>query len=454
MRHRGRFRVVALAFVLPFAAVDLLWQATVPAAFVRAAGTAVAGTAAPYAAIDLGAATEAYALDDAGDVAGVALTTGGATVAPGVSHAVRWSGLRGDRTDLAALTGSRSSVAFGIDDAGIAVGQAEIADYHLHAVSWAGTCPTDLGTLPGGTDSQALAVNALGQVVGQATTGPGLVLLGSGAHAVRWDGGRPTDLGTLPNGTASWATGINAAGQVVGEAALAGGGARAVRWVRGRIADLGTLPGAQVSGAEAINDAGQVVGGGGTAAGGTSYHALLWDRGAIIDLGTLGGQASLALAINDAGVVVGEADVADGTQHAFVWQQGRMADLNDLIPPGGDLVLESARAINASGEIAGIGLRNGHDHAFLLRPRKKADTGATPRAGATPAAPAAIPCAGGQATPVASPAASPAAGPDSSLTALRGTWRQHRRPAGPLAPTPVKNATDTRLRSPDRTRRL
>src|SRR5262249_6035284 len=195
----------------------------------------------------------------------------------------------------------------------------------------------------------------------------------------------------------------------------------------------------QVSGAEAINDAGQVVGAGGTAAGGTSYHALLWDRGAVTDLGTLGGQASLALAINDAGVVVGESDVAGGTRHAFVWQRGRMVDLNDLIPPGGDLILESARAINASGEIAGMGRRNGHRHACLLRPRGAAVTAvATPRAGATPAAPAAIPCAGEQATPGAGPVASPAAGPESSLTALPGTWRQRRRPAGPSAPTPLR----------------
>lgn len=406
--HRAALRVGALALVLLLAAFAPLWGSAGPQALARAAGTPAAG-AAPYAVIDLGAATLAYGLNDAGDVVGVALPTKGGSFSPGVAHAVRWSGAGAARIDLAALPGSRSSVAFGINDAGVAVGQTETADHHLHAVSWAGGCPTDLGTLPGGTESQALGVNAHGQVVGQATTGRGQVLLGPGAHAVRWDGGHPTDLGTLPKGTASWASGINAAGQVVGEAVLADGGARAVRWDRGHITNLGALPGAQVSGAEAINDAGQIVGGGGTAAGGTSYHALLWDRGAIVDLGTLGGQGSLALAINDAGVVVGEADVAGGAQHAFIWHHGRMADLNDLIPPGGGLVLESARAINAAGEIVGIGLRNGHDHAFVLRPREATIARATPRAIAPPASPTAIACAGAPATPGASPVASPPA---------------------------------------------
>ena len=53
----------------------------------------------------------------------------------------------------------------------------------------------------------------------------------------------------------------------------------------------------------------------------------------LTDLGTLGGTYSQAVAINEAGQVIGNssylADDAD-LQHAFVWQGGVMTDLGTL----------------------------------------------------------------------------------------------------------------------------
>ena len=52
--------------------------------------------------------------------------------------------------------------------------------------------------------------------------------------------------------------------------------------------------------------------------------------------------------------------------HAFLYREGRMQDLNDLIPSGSGWVLEEARAINDRGQIVGFGTFQGRTRAFLL----------------------------------------------------------------------------------------
>ena len=49
-----------------------------------------------------------------------------------------------------------------------------------------------------------------------------------------------------------------------------------------------------------------------------------------VDLGTLGGPASQAKAINDKNQVVGWSQTADGDGHAFLWEDGLMTDLGHL----------------------------------------------------------------------------------------------------------------------------
>lgn len=39
--------------------------------------------------------------------------------------------------------------------------------------------------------------------------------------------------------------------------------------------------------------------------------------------------------------------------HAFLWQNGQMADLNNLVIPGTKLILTNAQDINDRGEITG-----------------------------------------------------------------------------------------------------
>ncbi len=46
-----------------------------------------------------------------------------------------------------------------------------------------------------------------------------------------------------------------------------------------------------------------------------------------------------------------------------------MKDLNKLIPPGSGWVLVEADGVNDSGQIVGMGMHNGQEHAFLLTPQ-------------------------------------------------------------------------------------
>jgi probable HAF family extracellular repeat protein len=66
------------------------------------------------------------------------------------------------------------------------------------------------------------------------------------------------------------------------------------------------------------------------------------------DLGTLGGRASSALAVNDAGQVVGYAESTMGRRLAFLWSGGRM---RALATPAGDE--STATDINTGGDVVG-----------------------------------------------------------------------------------------------------
>jgi probable HAF family extracellular repeat protein len=70
-----------------------------------------------------------------------------------------------------------------------------------------------------------------------------------------------------------------------------------------------------------------------------------------VDLGTLGGNNSYAVAVNVSGQIVGESDTADGSRHAFSWTvKGGMIDLGTLDNGYGE---SQALAVNASGQVVG-----------------------------------------------------------------------------------------------------
>ncbi len=218
----------------------------------------------------------------------------------------------------------------------------------------------DLGTL-GGSDpvSSATAVNDAGQVTGWSYT------LANGVTAYRafvlspidsnadqrpdtWFVAGPQGENTLMvaaptlGGNNSWGRGINSAGDVVGESdAIAPNGA-------------------------------------------FFTHAFLYRNGTTADLGTLATDPtqghSAAAAINDLGVVVGWAENDNRDRRAFVYKDGRMQDLNNLLylrdAEGNDIVpsitLTEARDVNENGVIVGWGQIRGAEagktRAFMLNP--------------------------------------------------------------------------------------
>jgi probable HAF family extracellular repeat protein len=151
-------------------------------------------------------------------------------------------------------------------------------------------------------------------------------------HAFLWNHGILTDLGALPGNdgnNSSVGGAINNHGLIAG---LAENGsvdpdtgypeAHAVVWDKGKIRDLGTLGGTQ-SAAWDVNDLGQVVGGALNATedplsagfglgygmiwtGTTQMRAFVWQNGVMRDLGTLGGPDAFAIAINQFGQIAGE----------------------------------------------------------------------------------------------------------------------------------------------------
>jgi probable HAF family extracellular repeat protein len=251
-----------------------------------------------------------------------------------------------------------------------------------------------MGALPGPNSSSVSGVNTAGASAGISTTGSIDPLTGwPTAVAVLWKrNGQIVNLGTL-GGNESVATAINDQGQVVGMAANAipdsisfaplalpgyGTQQRAFLWQRGAMSDLGTLGGPDAA-AFMINEHSQVVGMSysdsipSPVTGLPTLAPFMWDRGTIVNLGTLGGAFGLPLALNRRGQVTGFSDVAgDLSSHPFLWNGGVITDLGTF---GGDN--GEADSINDAGDIVGSADFPGDQihHAFLWRNGRMNDLG-------------------------------------------------------------------------------
>lgn len=267
------------------------------------------------------------------------------------------------------VVGVAGSRANGINNSGTIVGDFPFAGNTHGFVNAAGVI-TDLGTL-GGANSFAAAINNGGSIVGRSDDA------GGNTRAFLYVNGVMTDLGTL-GGPNSRADGINNRGDIVGSADVPPGpGSHSSAFLLRPgvlMQDLGRfeVPDPEGgSGARGINEQRKIVGGsvlGPFVPVESPFHAFLYACQEMKDLGTLGGQFSMAYAINEQGKIVGEASTPELTKNrAFSYHHGVMHNLGTL-PDGG---FSSARAINDKGQIVGYALadlgQGGWRKAFVYR---------------------------------------------------------------------------------------
>jgi probable HAF family extracellular repeat protein len=165
-------------------------------------------------------------------------------------------------------------------------------------------------------DGAATAINDNGQIVGISGTCDNAVGAFSAMHALLWENGSVVNLGNLGGQVWNTPMAINHRGDV--------------------IVGFSDLPGDVVGGVLSPN-----------------FHAFIWTKasGKMTDIGVLPGDSlSEALDVNDQGQVVG---VSLPSFHAFLYEDGKMFDLNSLSPKGSPLLLIAANGINENGEITG-----------------------------------------------------------------------------------------------------
>lgn len=358
-----------------------------------------------YSVTKLGAlgGTSSYAsgINNRGWVVGDANLSGDTT-----EHASLWR--NGVATDLGTLGGLNSGIGYPArtDERGLITGNAQTSTVDPLGENWGllftcsptgGSCQgyqnlvlgflwqsgamTALPTL-GGNNAVALGgVNNRGQMVGYAENNIQDPSCASPQvldwEAVIWGPklGEIHELAPFPGDSVGAAAGINDKGQVVGGSGVCGfpsfaDSVHAVLWQNGSVIDLGSFGGVTNNGGLAINNRSQVVGLS-DLPGDTTAHAFFWEDGSMTDLGTLPGDVfSVAEGINDAGQVVGQSCDQSGNCRAFLWQNGVMTDLNTLIPPSSSLSLLDGKDINSQGEIVGsvFDQSNGETLGFLAVP--------------------------------------------------------------------------------------
>ena len=249
----------------------------------------------------------------------------------------RWTELPRTGNAKASTVGGSYSTAWDVNSRGQAVGVWNPTGLTDHAALWQNGRWTALRGLPSRYSSSADCINERGEITGVATFGRGDGSFPSRAFALQR--GKLRQLGTL-GGPTSRGGCMNSRGQIVGMADTkvtnkqGGFVSHAFLWQNGHMTDLGTVDrGTTSSRATEINDHGQIVGtsdttllrqtgtdGAGHSLRGTPFtHAFVWHDSVMVDLGTLGGKESEAVALNNHNQIAGWATTKSGQRHAVLW---------------------------------------------------------------------------------------------------------------------------------------
>lgn len=305
--------------------------------------------------------------------AGIAINNGG--VAVGFSDdGISTKGAKWTVTDaapvataLSPLAGNTYSAAYGLNTAGVVVGESGTTtstidpitnaivttiDGNTVAVFWPATAAQLLpatGLFAGGAGA-AYAISDDGKVVGEAVNDAA-----GNTAAIFWPSTvtAPVILGNLPGGTFASAYFIGADGRIVGEARNSAGQVQAVVWTpaAGGVFAPGQAPtplaglaGQLASVAFGVEASGRIVGEAELPGG--VVHGVIWNADGSV-ASDLGANTSLQ-AINGGDRLVGYATPdATGTR-AAIWNGASLADSKNVAPAG-----SQAFGVNASSQIIG-----------------------------------------------------------------------------------------------------
>jgi len=242
-----------------------------------------------------------------------------------------------------------------------------------------------LGSLGGATsfglNGTALAKNDAGQTVGFSYIDT------LNRHAFLHTNGIIKDIGSF--GGYSVANAINNNDHIVGFSSNSVfGRAHAFLFVNGKMTDLNPSQDPTFENSESyardINNRGDIVGEFITP-NQSAFHSFVYRNGKLISFRLPGSPMTIPFSINNSGKIVGIMDVPYKStcpgpvgneipctkfkQHAYLYRQGRLSDLNKLIPKNSKWELIWAFDINDKDKIVGYGVRNGKFRAFVLTPR-------------------------------------------------------------------------------------
>lgn len=307
-----------------------------------------------FSVMDLGAKITPKAINNKGQVVGFTTTNDG--------HKRAFLYDKGMLTDLGTFGGTDSE-ALDINDSGHVAGNYFMYG-NKHAFQLHDTQFTDLFGAAGMIE--ATGINDQDVVIGDLVS---MSDMGS-MHVMLYDNGLVTDIsaigvgqGVTYPGISSLPRGINNNGQAVFFQGLCGSWECEHSYLYGTNVVTEIFP----FNAADINSLGQVVGSSMREWG--HVDGYVYQKGEMIRLNDFGGNYTYPTALNNVGQVIGTAQRSqDYTYQPFIFFNEIMTDLNTLIPADSGWNITKVSGINDKGQIIGIGLFNGEEHAFMLSP--------------------------------------------------------------------------------------